>query len=305
MTIKYNSLYNCAAAGAAAGMSSQKQALYENGNDLTPVQPADAATLLTTSFAFAVEVDATLQTMTPSSGAVNVTGLVAAGAPPSATVSPSTAALADASAYLPVVMGLMAKGAMDGRGIPYNQASPPVPYAAADWENSGIPTALTAYFLAFAEGAFADAAGTVKYVPLANAAMGAAMAGMLQNRQELFGLTGLPLTPSNFSVHVATAKAFATQVDASLQAALSPPTNLTGMVTGGPDYTTVVPSTAALSNALYSLTAAMGSIAKAIFDNRGIPKDAAGVAFVQADYIDIASTVAAQFIQYANNVQTA
>jgi hypothetical protein len=40
---------------------------------------------------------------------------------------------------------------------------------------------------------------------------------------------------------------------------------------------------------------------QAIFDGRGIPKDANGVAYVQADYADMANTVVAQFLQYAIN----
>jgi len=304
MTVHYFSLYNCALAGAAAGMSSQKQALTEiNTGD--PVTPADSDTLLTTCAAYATEVDALLQTLTPST-ATNVTGLVNDGA----TVVPASAATSDAAAYLPVVMGLMSKSTFDGRGIPTDAAGDP--YDQADWADSGIPNGVVAYFLAFSENVFVDGAGSiVKFLPLANVAMGAAMAGMISYRQELYGPTGAALTPASFPVQVATSKAFATQVDASLQAqqlALggSFPANIASLVTGSSDdYSTIVPSTSANQNALSTLPVAIGAITKAIFDNRGVPTDAAGDPYDQADYTDIANAVVAQFLEYAANISNA
>jgi hypothetical protein len=298
MAITYPSLYNCAMFGAAAGMSSQRQALLEN-ESTTPVAPADSAPLLTTCAAYATEIDALIIGALSGSAPTVVTNMVSA---PGVTQLPSTAVLADASACLPAVMGLMSKGAFDRRGIPTDASG--ASYTTADWLASNIPNAVACYFLAFANNVFAEANATVAYLPLANVAMGAAMAGMITDRQDLYTAAGTVLTPASFPTHVATAKAFATQVDATLQAA-SPSANVKNMVdfAGGEPWSTVPPTSPALENALYSLTPAMGAICKAIFDGRGIPKDASGVAFVQADYVALAASVAAQFLEYAANVQ--
>jgi hypothetical protein len=299
--ITYFSLYNCALAGAAAGMSSQKQALFENSGSL--VAPTDSNEVLTTSAAYAAEVDALLVAATASLP-TNVSAMVNDGA----TVVPTTPALASASAYLPVVMALMSKSTFDGRTIPKDSSG--AAFSQAEWAASGIPNGVVAYFLAFSENTFVDGAGgRVEFIPLANVAMGAAMAGMISGRQDLYAPNGEPLTSANFAVHVGTAQAFAAEVDAQLQlqqAALggSFPANITNLVNGGPDYATATPSSALLTNALYSLVPAMGTICKAIFDNRGIPKDNAGAAFVTADYADIANAVVAQFIEYAGSVET-
>ena len=294
----YFSLYNCALAGAAAGMSSQKQALTEiNTGD--PVTPADSDTLLVTCAAYAAEVDALLVSLTPST-ATNILDLVT---PDVGTTIPTTSALADAAAYLPVVMALMSKSTFDGRGIPKDASGDA--YDQAEWTASGIPNGVVAYFLAFSENVFVDGGDSiVKYVPLANVAMGAAMAGMISGRQDLYNSSGTPLTPSNFTLHVETARAFAIQLDASLQAA-SPSANVLGLVSGSEvaGYETVVPSTAALTNALFTLPVAIGAITKAAFDNRGLPKDASGDVFDESDYTEIANTVAAQFVEYAASVQ--
>jgi hypothetical protein len=295
-TITYFSLYNCALAGAAAGMLSQRQALYENGG--SAVEPADSNVLCATSALYAKEVDALLVSASPAPPA-SVLDMVFDGS----TVIPTTAALASASAYLPVVMALMSKSIFENRGIP-TDAEGEV-YDQAEWTASLIPNAIVSYFLAFSNNTYADGGDVVKFVPLANVAMGAAMAGMISGRQDLYDGNGNPLAQTSFATQVATAAAFAAEIDAQLvaqQIALGGgfPTHVADMV-GAPDWSTVPPTTNFLTNALYTYTPAMGCLCKAIFDGRGIPKDANGVAYVQADYADMANTVVAQFLQYAIN----
>lgn len=302
MTVKYFSLYNVGAAGAVAGMASQKQKLYENTG--AEVAPSDFADIWTAGFNYATALDLSLQTLTPST-TTNITNMVNDGA----TVVPNTAALADAAAVLPLVLGLMSKSAQDGRGLPRDSSG--AIYSVAEWTSSLIPNWVASEFIAFCENTFPDGAGsTVKYVPLANVVFGAAIAGFMTGRANIYQAnTTTPLTPSTVSAKkIACCQALAIACDSLLQT-LTPSTqaNVTGLVSGSSnDYSTVVPSTAAGQNALDTLTCAIGGIVKATLDARPVPLDASGSPYTEAEWIasGIPNAIVAQFLEWAENAST-
>lgn len=143
---------------------------------------------------------------------------------------------------------------------------------------------------------------------LANVAAAGAMAGMQSNRQPLVDPSGVAYVPGDFAALAACAKAFGQAVDAALLVI----TTGTGVPTGlgslggiifSAGVTQIASSgitSAAETNVAETYPAALQAMCQAVCTGRGIPTDAAGVAYTQADWAasGIANAVAAQFYEY-------
>ena len=150
---------------------------------------------------------------------------------------------------------------------------------------------------------------TPQWPVLANVASAGAMAGMQSNRQPVVDNAGVQSTPADFSAVALCAKAFGAAVDAALLAiCTSLGVTPTGLGNGGgiisaQTVTQIASSgvtTAAETNVAETYPTALQAMCQAALTGRGIPTDAAGVAFTQADWAasGIANAVAAQFYEY-------
>ena len=295
MAIVYFSMFNVALAGAAAGMQSQRQSLYENSG--AEVTQADFETLITTCTAFATEVDALLQAAVTAGTATNIgllSGLVSGGA----TVVPTSGNTQLASECLPVCIALLCKAAFDGRGIPVDPSGNV--FVQADYVP--VATSVVNQFLAWL-AQVVETNGAVYNPPLLNCAAAGAFAGAQSGRQPVADNAGVIPTVADYAATALSAAAFGYAIDAALHNASSPPASIALLVSGGLGGHALAPSTAASANATESLPIAMGIISKAFFDTRPVIVDAS-LGAETADYSTQANSVAAQFLESIANYET-
>jgi hypothetical protein len=112
MAVKYFTIYNACIAGVMAGSQAGKLTLLSPSGSGAAVQPADFSSILTSAQAFAVEVDAVLQSAGSSTPA-NLAALVSEGA----TVAPTTGSVANAYVSLPTAMAEMAESMWAARTV--------------------------------------------------------------------------------------------------------------------------------------------------------------------------------------------
>jgi hypothetical protein len=122
-------LYNAAAAGFCAGISSKRLTLLEN--DYDPIEPSDFLSVVTAAFVFASEVDAIINAASATyPGSVGL--LITAGEGGNNTVVPGTAAQANAAESLPGALVFLCKAAWEGRSLPLDANQ--LPFTAADYQ---------------------------------------------------------------------------------------------------------------------------------------------------------------------------
>jgi hypothetical protein len=295
-------LENRAFSGALEGMVSGRA--LNRASSLITGSVRDFATITTAANTFATELSALIvagagqfaaptnvQALTSASG---VTEVVAAHLP------------ANAAETLPPVLGAMCKAAFE-----YRSALPtePIPEGGAAFDSTDygpIASACLALFYAFAGSALYDydTLTTVNNPVLYNCAAGGFLAGVFSQRLSTLDQVYEPIEPSDFAAAVAAAFAFAAEVDAAITAASGVPTNVTSLTTTFESVAvTVVPASAAVQNAAYSLPGAMVYICKAAWENRGYPaaNPVTGAIFAASDYADTANTCVAEFLEYAAN----